>query len=130
MTIINIYYQSLKYTSIIQLPKTKPKQLVSNLGGYLGLFVGLSFVSLFEIVEIIFEIVFILRGNTKVKEPEIKPVVERVWITEMEQLKKENEEKFNLLKMEVNNLIEDIHIKFMVNFKMFFFLFKTQSYFE
>ena len=32
--------------------------MLSNVGGTLGLFVGLSFVSLFEILEIIIEIIF------------------------------------------------------------------------
>ncbi len=62
-TEIYVYYKTLKYTSIIQQAKTKPEQLISNLGGYLGLFVGLSFVSLFEITEIIIEIIKILTGK-------------------------------------------------------------------
>ncbi len=60
---INVFYKSLKYFSIQQKAKTKPEQLVSNLGGYLGLFVGLSFVSLFEITEVVLEVFFVLCGK-------------------------------------------------------------------
>ena len=59
-TSVYVYYKTLKYTSITQKAKMKWEQLISNLGGYLGLFVGISFVSLFEITEIIVEIFFIL----------------------------------------------------------------------
>jgi len=42
--------------------------LVSNIGGSLGLFIGLSFVSLFEIFEILMEIVFtVIRRNKKLQ---------------------------------------------------------------
>jgi len=71
-TTVMVFYRSLKYISISQQAKTKPEQLVSNLGGYLGLFVGLSFISLFEIIEIIIEVAFILSGKHKLIEPEIK----------------------------------------------------------
>jgi hypothetical protein len=71
-TTVLVYYKTLKYTSIIQQAKTKPEQLISNLGGYLGLFVGISFVSLFEITEIIIEIIFMLRGKRNVILPQIR----------------------------------------------------------
>jgi len=42
--------------------------LVSNIGGSLSLFIGLSFVSLFEIFEILMEIVFtVIRRNKKLQ---------------------------------------------------------------
>ncbi len=57
--IVYIYYGSLEYTSISQLPKIQPFDLVSNVGGILGLFIGMSFVSLFEIIEIFIELGFV-----------------------------------------------------------------------
>jgi hypothetical protein len=71
-TTVMVFYRTLKYISISQQAKTKPEQLVSNLGGYLGLFVGLSFISLFEIIEIIIEVAFIFTGKHTLIEPEIK----------------------------------------------------------
>lgn len=55
-----VYYEDLKYTQISQDPKTSWLDLVSNIGGLLGLFLGMSFLSLIEIVEFIMEIFFIL----------------------------------------------------------------------
>ena len=42
--------------------------MVSNIGGYLSLFLGLSFVSLFEITEITFEIIFALFSRRRVQQ--------------------------------------------------------------
>ena len=58
VTFSKAYYRSLKYTFISQAPKMLFFDMLSNVGGTLGLFVGLSFVSLFEILEIIIEIIF------------------------------------------------------------------------
>jgi len=56
---LRIYFESLKYTSISQIPKTKGFDLVSEIGGILGLFIGLSFVSLFELAELLIEVLFV-----------------------------------------------------------------------
>jgi len=53
------YYRSLKYALITQQPKFLLFDLISNIGGILGLFVGISFVSFFELTEILMQIVFI-----------------------------------------------------------------------
>jgi hypothetical protein len=57
---IRIYYNELKYTLISEEPKTELLDFISNIGGILGLFLGISFLSFIEIFEIIFEIVFII----------------------------------------------------------------------
>ena len=59
-TTIWINYKSLKYTHITQKKKMSMYDLISNVGGTLGLFAGVSFVSLFEITEILLEIGFII----------------------------------------------------------------------
>ena len=61
--IIYVYYKNLKYTIISQDPKTETFNLVSSIGGTLGLFLGVSFLSFIEIFEILFEIIFILFFN-------------------------------------------------------------------
>lgn len=58
-TEIYVYYRDLKYTSITQQPKMKVFDLISNIGGIFGLFISLSFVTLFEINELLFKILFI-----------------------------------------------------------------------
>ncbi len=55
-TTFRVFYNSLKVAVISQKPKTQLFDLVSNIGGIFGLFIGLSFVSLFEISEIFIEI--------------------------------------------------------------------------
>jgi len=57
---IFIYYNDLKYTLISEEPKTETFNFASNIGGILGLFLGISFLSFIEIFEFLFEIIFIL----------------------------------------------------------------------
>lgn len=60
---INVYFDSLRYSLITESPKTQLFDLVSNIGGTLGLFIGISFLSFFEIIEILIEIVLINLEN-------------------------------------------------------------------
>ena len=60
---ITVFYPELKYTLIEQKPKSEMADLVSSIGGLLGLFVGVSFLSFIEIFELIFEILFLLFEN-------------------------------------------------------------------
>ncbi len=55
-----IYFQDLKYTLISQKPKTTWSDLISKIGGTLGLFVGIRLLSLIEIVQFFIEIGTIL----------------------------------------------------------------------
>jgi hypothetical protein len=56
---ISVYYEDLKYTFISQQPKIELFGLISNLGGILGLFIGFSFISLLEIIEILAELAYV-----------------------------------------------------------------------
>jgi len=56
---IYVYYEDLKYTLISQQPKMQFIDLISNIGGSLGLFVGISFISFLELFEILIEIIFV-----------------------------------------------------------------------
>ena len=58
--VIYVYYKDLKYTLISQEAKSETFNFISNIGGILGLFLGISFLSFIEIVEIFLEISFIL----------------------------------------------------------------------
>lgn len=62
-----VYYRSLKYTFSSQIPKMKLADIISNIGGIFGLFVGASFMSFIEFIQIISEILFILCQNFKKK---------------------------------------------------------------
>lgn len=56
---LNIYFESLSYASITEQPSTNIVSLLSNIGGTLGLFLGMSALSFIEIFEFLFEILFI-----------------------------------------------------------------------
>lgn len=56
----NIYYDELKYTSIREMVKTSESDLVAIVGGILGLFLGISFLSFIEVVEVFLDIYFVI----------------------------------------------------------------------
>jgi len=56
---IRVFYKELDYTLISEEPETESFNFVSNIGGILGLFLGISFLSFIEIFELLFEILFI-----------------------------------------------------------------------
>jgi hypothetical protein len=60
--ILTFFYESLSYTVIDQIPKMNMLDLISNIGGNLGLFIGVSFLSFAEIIELFIEILFILKS--------------------------------------------------------------------
>lgn len=68
-----IYYETMTYTVTSQIPKWDIFGLASNVGGLLGLFLGVSFLSIVELVEALFEILYInCRANSRVTEILVK----------------------------------------------------------
>jgi hypothetical protein len=61
---LNVYYKELEYTHISQEAKTETFNFISNIGGILGLFLGISFLSFIEIFEILIEcfLIFYFKG--------------------------------------------------------------------
>ena len=57
---VNFYYDDLRYTQMSQSELMTFDDLLSNVGGTLGLFIGISILSFAEIFELIFQIIFIL----------------------------------------------------------------------
>jgi hypothetical protein len=51
--VLNVYFASQEYTEIRETPKMSPFDLISNLGGVLGIFLGLSIFTLAEVMEIL-----------------------------------------------------------------------------
>lgn len=64
---VNIYYNDYKYVSIEELEKMSFIDLISAIGGTLGLFLGISFLSFFELLDIAIETIYILKENKKPK---------------------------------------------------------------
>jgi hypothetical protein len=60
IVLVNVYYNEMGYTEILELPNYTFISLVSNLGGQLGLFLGMSFLSFFELVEVFMRSILLL----------------------------------------------------------------------
>ena len=63
---LNIYYDRLAFTQISKETKFEIVDLISAIGGLLGLFLGMSFLSFVEIIEIILEAFVILFERQKI----------------------------------------------------------------
>ncbi|EFX60448.1 hypothetical protein DAPPUDRAFT_343736 [Daphnia pulex] len=57
---VRVYYADLSYDSITQIPQITLDQLLGTIGGQLGLFIGISFLSFLELVEIVIEVLYVL----------------------------------------------------------------------
>jgi hypothetical protein len=66
MVQFSVFYTDFHYTYITQIPKFQLVDLVSNFGGLLGLFVGMSFLSFGELIEIFVEVLIILCEKRKI----------------------------------------------------------------
>jgi hypothetical protein len=53
----DVYYNSLSFTQIDEVPVQTTLNIVSNIGGTLGLFLGMSLLSFIEVIELLFNIV-------------------------------------------------------------------------
>ena len=56
----HIWYLDLNYIEIRQTPKMSDFSLLNEIGGALGLFVGVTFLSILELLEYLFEVFFVL----------------------------------------------------------------------
>ncbi|RNA09267.1 acid-sensing ion channel 5 [Brachionus plicatilis] len=65
MIFLNIYYSEFQYKKIQEVEKMTIIDLVAGIGGTMGLFIGISFLSLIEIIHVAFEIVFVILENEK-----------------------------------------------------------------
>jgi len=54
---LNIFFDNVEYTEIVESPKTSFTDLIANLGGALGIFLGFSIFSLVELLEIVVRVV-------------------------------------------------------------------------
>jgi len=64
---VYIFFEDLEYTFISQQAKIELWNFISNIGGVLSLFLGFSFLSLIDIVQIGLEIVFVLSSTQVIK---------------------------------------------------------------
>lgn len=72
LVLINFYYNDFVYTLIEDIQTRSLFDVVSGVGGTFGLFLGLSFLSFIEILEIFIDIFFVLKEKTTVNDFTIK----------------------------------------------------------
>ena len=60
---VNIFYESLSYTLSTESPQMDMVSLLANIGGNMGLFLGVSVFTLAEILNVLIEVYFISRNN-------------------------------------------------------------------
>ncbi|CAF1029306.1 unnamed protein product [Brachionus calyciflorus] len=66
---VNVYYESLDHTEIVEFATMDFVDLLSSIGGIAGLFLGISVLSLVEILEIVLEILFLYKNSIKSNSP-------------------------------------------------------------
>ncbi|KAK6989353.1 amiloride-sensitive sodium channel subunit gamma-2, partial [Biomphalaria glabrata] len=64
---LNIFYRDLNYEELAEQPNYEIFQLLSDFGGTMGLWIGLSVLSLFEIINVIAELLYCLICNRRHK---------------------------------------------------------------
>jgi len=91
LTQLFIYFNQLKYLHKFENPKSEPYNLISNIGGILSLFLGVSLVSVFEAGQLIFQILTVLLNKNKQEEKDEKPTtnIEKSIDEEIKELKQE-----------------------------------------
>lgn len=67
---ININFEDMFYTYVYQSPSITVEQLIAFIGGNFGLFIGISLLSLVEVIEIIFNLIFFLIKRAKLRKNE------------------------------------------------------------
>jgi hypothetical protein len=77
---VNIYYDSMQYTSIVESPSITLQAIIANVGGYFGLCMGLSLLSLIEIIDLIIRIIVSIFLKFKNKKNQIIVVQEKMSI--------------------------------------------------
>ena len=58
LTKVNLYYDELSYIEITEAPAMNQVALMAAIGGFMGMFLGMSFMTLVELVDIVFRIVY------------------------------------------------------------------------
>lgn len=60
----NVYYNEMSFHRYSESEKTSMVDLVSSIGGTLGLFLGMSFLSFIELLDLIIQIIFVLASKS------------------------------------------------------------------
>jgi hypothetical protein len=67
LTKVSFYYDELSYTEITEAPAMNQVALMAAIGGFMGMFLGMSFMTLVELVDILFRIVWQMISDNNLK---------------------------------------------------------------
>ena len=67
-----VFYENPQYTVIDQIAQMNVFDLISNIGGNLGLFIGISFLSFAELIELLVEIICIILGIKGIRNQRVE----------------------------------------------------------
>lgn len=71
---VNIYFEDISLVVLQEEPKLKVEQFASSIGGLVGLCIGASFLSIAELAELIFHIVFLVFQNIVSRSSATEPL--------------------------------------------------------
>ncbi|OAF69755.1 Amiloride-sensitive sodium channel subunit gamma [Intoshia linei] len=60
---VKVYYQEFNYETIVELPEYQIFQLISDLGGILGLYIGFSLLTIFEFLELMMDMLYVMASR-------------------------------------------------------------------
>jgi hypothetical protein len=63
---LNVYYKEMSHLQIDEKPALNGFGLMAQIGGYMGLFLGMSLLTIFEIFELIFNLFVSLQISTNI----------------------------------------------------------------
>lgn len=66
-TLFSFYFETLDYDKASQIPKITLSALIANIGGALGVFIGVKFLSIVELIEYIVEVIGIFYFDCNIK---------------------------------------------------------------
>jgi hypothetical protein len=76
---VNVFYNDVSYTAYVENPSLTGDVLLGNIGGVLGLFIGISIMSLMEVFELFIEFIKIIyhhnKESNKVTLIQIEPMI-------------------------------------------------------
>lgn len=66
---INVFYEQMFYYETTEEPRLTLELLIATIGGHFGLFLGVTILSFVELVEIIFNLIYlVIRANCKIQK--------------------------------------------------------------
>ncbi|XP_071179225.1 FMRFamide-activated amiloride-sensitive sodium channel-like [Mytilus edulis] len=115
---IDIYYEDLNFERIVESPEIENAQFASDVGGAVGLWIGLSFLSMFEVVQLLLECCAFAghkctnrsrkRNARRRKNKSIK-TKENIYATEMDNKKSNFSKKESENNLQLNKRYQDLY---------------------